>query len=55
MVRHGGDGVAPPPCVQLVSIFRHLVTVLEILRNGMVDHFSREAEQESGHEIRAGG
>ncbi len=54
VVRHGGDGVAPPPRVQLVSIFRHLVTVLEILRND-VDHVGGEAEQERGHEVCAGG
>jgi hypothetical protein len=47
----GGDGVAPPPRVQLVSIFRHLVTVLEILRN---NHVGGKAEQERGHEVRAG-
>jgi hypothetical protein len=34
----GGDGVAPPPCVQLVRVLRHLGAVLEVLRNNMVDH-----------------
>ena len=56
MVRiDGGDCVAPPPCVQLVRVFHHFVTVLEILRNNMVDHVGRKAEQERGHEVRAGG
>jgi hypothetical protein len=51
----GGDGVAPPPRVQLVRVLRHLVTVLEVLRNNMVDHVVGEAEKERGHEVRAGG
>ncbi len=48
----GGDGVAPPPRVQLV---RHFVTVLGALRNDMVDHVGGEAEQDRGHEVLAGG
>ncbi len=51
----GGDGVAPPPRVQLVRLLRHLGTVLEVLRNNMVDHVGGEAEEERGHEVRAGG
>ena len=51
----GGDGVAPPPRLQLVHIFRHLVTVLEVLRNNMVDHVGGEVEEERGHEVCAGG
>ena len=51
----GGDGVAPPPCVQLVRVLRYLGAVLEVLRNNMVDHVGGEAEEERGHEVRAGG
>jgi hypothetical protein len=53
-IAEGGDGVAPPPCVQLIGIFRHLGAILEILRNNVVYHVCGEAEQESGHEVRAG-
>jgi hypothetical protein len=54
-IADGGDGVAPPPCVQLICIFRHLGAILEILRNNVVYHVWGEAEQESGHEVCAGG
>ncbi len=51
----GGNGVAPPPAVQLVRVLRHLGAILEVLRNNMVDHVGGEAEEERGHEVRAGG
>ncbi len=52
-IADGGDGVAPPPCVQLIGVFCHLGTILEILRNNVVDHAGGEAEQEGGH-VRTG-
>ncbi len=56
MVRiYGGDCVTPPPHVQLVLVFLYFVTVLEILISNMVDHVGGKAEQERGHEVRAGG
>jgi hypothetical protein len=51
----GGDGVAPPSRVQLVCVLRHLVAVLEVLRNNMVDHVGGKAEEKRRHEVRAGG
>ena len=50
----GGDGIAPPPGIQLISVFGHLGAIFEILRNNVVDHVGGEAEQEGGHEVRAG-
>jgi hypothetical protein len=47
----GSDGVAPPPSIQLISVFSHPGAILEILRNNVVDHIGGEAEQEGGHEV----
>ena len=52
-IADGGDGVAPPPGVQLISVFCHLGAIFEVLRNNVVDHVGGEAEQEGGHEVRA--
>ncbi len=54
-VSDGGDGVVPPPGLQLISVFCHLGAIFEVLRNNVIDHVGGEAEQEGGHEVRAGG
>jgi hypothetical protein len=51
----GGDSVAPPPRgLPRVRVLCHLGAVFEVLSNNMVDHVGGEAEEEPGHEVRAG-
>ncbi len=54
-IADGGDGVAPPPCLQLIGVFCHLGTIFEILRNDVVDHVGGEADMKYVQGFESGG